>query len=67
MDNAKMNTTAQTGNCGSRLNGKAAVQDVIDRWRRKADQYEALLKEMPEELSPAADEALWEVAMNARV
>lgn len=50
--------------CSSRLNGKAALQEAIDRIEQKVAQYKALLTELPDDLSQQADEALWLMAIN---
>lgn len=47
-----------------RLNGKAMLLEAITRIRSKADQYEALMNEIPDDLTPDADEALWLLALS---
>ena len=49
-------------NEASRLSGAAAVASAIKRLRQQAEQLDALLRQLPRELTPGADEALWEMA-----
>jgi glycine/D-amino acid oxidase-like deaminating enzyme len=49
-----------------RQGAKSLLRDRVHRLRREADQLEALIKSLPEELPHIADEALWNLAINAR-
>lgn len=60
----KENKPLEGGGCASRLNGKAALQEAIDRIETKVRQYKALLAELPDDLSCEADEALWLMSIN---
>jgi hypothetical protein len=69
-NSAKNQAAAQTlglgalqGACAGRQTAKGALRDRVCRLRREADQLEALLKALPEELPGAADAALWEIAI----
>lgn len=52
----------RTGTIGGgpcRMTARGQIEQRIGRLRREADNLEALLKALPMELPPAADEALW--------
>ena len=47
--------------CG-RQSGRAVINDVIHRLRRKADDLEKLANMLPAQLTPEQDQALWNIA-----
>ena len=49
--------------CG-RQNGRAVLNDVIQRLRRKADDLEKLANMLPAQPTPEQDQALWNIACN---
>lgn len=58
-----MNNEELSEICGE-LNGKAMLLKALTRMRQKADQYEALMNQIPDDLTPDADEALWMLVLN---
>jgi hypothetical protein len=49
--------------CGMRQSGRAVINDIIHRLRRRADHLETLSKMLPAEPTHEQDEALWQVAV----
>lgn len=49
-----------------RLSGKALLKESIARLRKRADEYEAFLNAIPEDLTPEADTGLWEMALDVK-
>lgn len=49
-----------------RENAKTAIRSRVSRLRREADRLELLAQSLPEVMSPAADEALWDLVTTAR-
>lgn len=45
-----------------RQSGRAVLQDVIERLRRRADDLQRLCDMLPAQPTPEQDEALWNVA-----
>ena len=43
----------------SRMTARTLIQDRIQKLRREADGLESLLRSIPEQMPPEADEALW--------
>lgn len=53
--------------CGvGRMSARAILEQRIARLRSEAERLEALLRALPMELPPAADEALWDLVCRAR-
>jgi len=48
-----------------RQTARSALVFEIDRLRKKAHDLEALLKILPQEMEPNADQALWSLLMDA--
>lgn len=44
------------------MQGKAVINDIIHRLRRRADNLQTLLDMLPSNPTPQQDEALWQVA-----
>jgi hypothetical protein len=53
-------------NQAMRENARSMIRRRISELRRKADGLEELLAQIPANLHPSADEALWQLAMNSR-
>lgn len=52
--------------CAMRQSARGVLEDLIRRKRREADSLDALCRQLPLELSPEADEALWQVLCQHR-
>ncbi len=52
--------------CCGRQSARAGLEDERTRHLRTADRLGALLKALPAELPPDADDALWALLMNQR-
>ena len=46
----------------ARQNGRAVINDVIQRLRRRADDLEKLANMLPAQPTPEQDQALWNIA-----
>lgn len=61
-----MNDTDKVADCCNtmcaRQNGRAVLNDVIHRLRRKADDLEKLANMLPAQPTPEQDQALWNIA-----
>jgi len=58
-----VNTPDQVTDGCSRQTGRAVLNDLIHRLRRKADNLQKLSDMLPEKPTPEQDEALWGIAV----
>jgi len=56
-----MDRTRGSGSTGYRMNARGAIEEAARRVRHRGDGLEALLRALPEDLDPKADEILWEI------
>jgi hypothetical protein len=57
---------ASLGDACGRQSAKGVIRDRVRQLRAEADRLDALARALPEELPPQADQALWDIAINAR-
>jgi len=50
--------------CTGRQSGKGALQSIIGRLRRKADNLQTVVNMLPEQPTPEQDQHLWELAQD---
>lgn len=50
--------------CGQRQSGKGALQDIIVRRRRKAENLQVIVDMLPGQPTPEQDQHLWELAQD---